>query len=63
MIQAGDEQILDREDKMIRSRQLLGKMLDAANAIEERRRKCGSSSYVVVPASLAPMFAKAMKKY
>lgn len=62
MIQASDEQVLDREDKMIQSRQLFDKILDAANSIEERRRKYGSSSYVVVPASLAPMFAKAMKK-
>lgn len=62
MIQASDEQVLDREDKMIQSRQLFDKILNTANVIEERRRKCGSSSYVVVPASLAPMFAKAMKK-
>lgn len=62
MIQASDEQVLDREDKMIQSRQLFDKILNTANVIEERRRKYGSSSYVVVPASLVPMFAKAMKK-
>lgn len=63
MIQATDEQVLEREDKMIQSRQLFDKMLKVANTIEERRRKSGSSSYVVVPVSLAPMFAKAMKKH